>query len=246
MAFDKDKAREELNGAETETERSEDEIADDEDYDTDENTENEIVDEKRELLWLCISTIAAAAAIIACGFLIGRFAVPVSSDAVTAKTAELFRTDADYLAAVKESKEINDEIDSLNADNERIENSFNDVVEYEKQLDKLKADFKVANDKLYDAQSALKSAKTAYDNTQSSLTRLRSRTVTLSPGTYTVGVHIPTGAYLATGNGSFLTAGSDKILKINVNLDRNPFTCELAENDTIKLSCEAKFQPVEE
>ena len=212
------------------------------DVDAEEITENGD-NEKRELLWFRISVIAAAAAVIALGFLTGRFIVPVSQDAVTDKTAALFKTDADYLAAVKDNKEINTEIDELNADNERIENSFNDVVEYEKQLDKLKADFKSVNDQLYDARNELKAAKSDYDSAQSSLKKLKSRTVTLSPGTYTVGVHIPAGTYTATGNGSLLTAGTDKNLKINVNLDHEPYLCELSERDTIKLSCAAEFKP---
>ena len=227
MAFDEDEKEDELD-------------------DTDEYVEDDIIDEKKEKIWLLASVISAAAAIIACGFLIGRFAVPVSPEAINEKAAELFKTDTDYLAAVRESKTVNGEIDALIADSERIENSFNDVVEYEKQLDKLKADFKSVNDALYDAQTALKAAKSAYDSAQSSLTRLRSRTVTLSPGTYTVGVHIPSGGYYATGNGSFLTAGTDKNLKINVNLDDEPFMCSLVENDTIKLSCKAEFEPWEE
>ena len=211
-----------------------------------EETGNETIDEKREQLWRFASVIAAAAAVIAFGFLIGRFVVPVSDAAVTDKAEELFKTDADYLAAIKESETINGEIDDLNADRERIENSFNEVVEYEKQLDKLKAEFKSVNDKLYDAKSALKAAKSDYDSARSSLAKLKKKTVTLSPGTYTVGVHIHAGVYDATGNGSLLTAGSDKNLKINVNLDRNPYRCELSENDTIKLSCEAQFKPEEE
>lgn len=208
--------------------------------------ETENADEKKEILWRYASVIAVAMAVIACGFLVGRFVVPISQTAVTDRTAKLIKTDADYLAALKNSEEISEEIDSLNADNERIENAFNDVVEYEKQLDKLKADFQGVNDKLYDARNALKSAKSDYDGVVSSLTRLRLQVVTLSPGTYTVGIHIPAGTYLATGDGSFLTAGSDKNLKTNVNLNRDPFTCELSENDTIKLSCQAEFRPAEE
>ena len=215
----------------------------DEEENEDFEAEDEGADEKKEILWRYGSIISAAAAVIACGFLIGRFAVPVSPTAVTDRTAKLFETDADYLAALNENENIYAEIDSLNQDSERIENAFNDVVEYEKQLDKLKADFKSVNDRLYDAGNSLKAAKSDYDNALSSLTRLRSRTVTLSPGTYTVGVHIPAGSYLATGNGSLLTAGTDKNLKINVNLNQEPYQCKLAENDTIKLSCEAEFQP---
>ena len=228
-----------------ENEPQAEEITEDETENADDEAseEDNVIDEKRERLWHYASMAAAAAAVIACGFLIGRFAVPVSESKVSDMTAELFKTDEDYRAAVSEGKAINAEIDSLNADNERIENSFNDVVEYEKQLDKLKADFKSVNDKLYDARSTLKAMKDDYDSKQTSLTRLKSRTVTLSPGTYTVGIHIPAGAYSATGNGSFLTAGSDKNLKINVNLDRNPYLCSLAENDTIKLSCKAEFKP---
>lgn len=248
MAFNEDDLNENSDYREDEPQEDAVELEITETETTDEETEMDAdtetaADEKRERLWFYGSVIAVAAAVIACGFLVGRFAVPVSEDAVIAKTSVLFKTDADYLAAVKEGKDINAEIDDLNADNERIENSFNDVVEYEKQLDKLKADFKSVNDKLYDARSALKTAKSEYDSVQSSLTRLKSRTVTLSPGTYIVGIHIPSGTYSATGNGSLLTAGADKNLKINVNLSREPYSCKLAENDTIKLSCEAKFVP---
>lgn len=211
-----------------------------------ENDENGEADEKKDMLWFRISTIAAAAAVIACGFIIGRFVIPVSPAAVTDKKAELFRTNEDYLAAAKDSEEINRAIDSLIADDERIETSFNDVVEYEKQLDKLNADFKSVNDDLYDAKNALRTAKSEHDSVKESLTRLQEKTVTLSPGAYTVGVHIPAGTYSATGNGSLLTAGTDKKLKINVNLNSEPYRCELLVNDSIKLSCEAEFKPVEE
>ena len=240
---DQDTDIEKADGAETDSaEVSESAM---ENNDAEESAENEesSKDKKRELLWFRGSVIAAAAAVIALGFLTGRFIVPVSRDAVIEKTATLFKTDSDYLAAVKDNKEINTEIDELNADNERIENSFNDVVEYEKQLDKLKAEFKSVNDKLYDARSELKAVKSDYDSAQSSLKKLKSKTITLSPGTYTAGVHIPAGTYTATGNGSLLTAGTDKNLKINVNLDREPYRCELSERDTIKLSCEAEFKP---
>ena len=83
----------------------------------DETTE---ADEKREMLWHYASLIAAAAAVIAFGFLIGRFVVPVSEDAVTKKTSALFETDKDYLSAIKDGENINGEIDSLNADSDRI------------------------------------------------------------------------------------------------------------------------------
>lgn len=230
MAFDEDKEevrKEETGGAEQKPEA-----------DTDASNT------KKDFLRLCITTGAAALIIIAGGFLIGRFVLPVSSGSIDSKTAKLLKTDADYLAAVSESETINAEIDSLISDNDRIENAFNDVVEYEKQLDGLQADFKAINDRLYDARGTLQAAKTAYDSAESALKLLHSSTVTLSPGTYSVGTHIPSGTYLATGNGSFLTAGSDKTLKINVNLDQtNPYRCELAENDTIKLSTEAEFTP---
>lgn len=232
MAFDEDEIKDDG--------LFEDEAGEDEDN---EDWEDEAGDEKSERLWRYACMIAAAAAIMACGFIIGRFAVPVSQEAVAEKTAELFKTDADYRAAVNEGKTVNGEIDALNADNERIENSFNDVVEYEKQLDKLKVEFKSVNDKLYNARNALKSAKSDYDSTQTSLDRIKAKTVTLSPGTYTVGVHIPAGTYSTTGNGSFLTAGTNQNLKINVNLSREPYRCELAENDTIKLSTKAEFKP---
>ncbi len=208
----------------------------------DENGGSERKPKKNRLPY--IITAAAAALIIAAGFFAGLLFIPVPQSAVIKKTEMLFKTDDDYLAAVKAGKALRDEITGLNADNDRIESAFNDVVEYEKQLDSLKAEAKSLNDELYNVRSELKQAENDRNEAQSELTGLRGQTITLSPGIYTVGVHIPSGTYLVSGNGSLLTAGSDKTLKTNINLDtETPYRCELVDRDTIKLSTEAEFAP---
>ena len=229
-------------GAENEADTPEVNASEEENDSAEQKTEAAVSDEN-SIRRLCIFAAIAAVITIASGFLIGRFVLPVSSDSITGKAAEMLKTDKNYLAAVADGKTINAEINALIEDGVRIENTFNDVIEYEKQLDELQSDFQELSDELLDARSALETARADYDSVQSSLTQIRSRTVTLSPGTYTVGIHIPSGKYSATGNGSLLTAGMNKNLKINTNLTQEPYVCELAENDTIKLSTEAKFVP---
>lgn len=193
-----------------------------------------------------IVTAIISAFVVIFGFAAGLTVLPYPQKAADDAVTKALKSDADYTAAYNENEDLKKEIDALNSDNERIETAFNDVVEYEKQLDELNAEFQTLNDELYNARGELKSAEEEYNNVQTALSELHSRPVTLPPGTYTAGIHIPSGTYLITGNGSLLTAGADKTLKVNINLDAStPYRCTLADNDTIKLSTEALFNPEE-
>lgn len=190
---------------------------------------------------------ATAAAVVIVGFFAGRLFLPVDEAAVNERREAVMETDKAYLAAVAEGKLLNHKIDELNSDNERIESTFDDVIEYQKQYDKLKSEHDKISGELASARKQLEETRAEYSKTKTALNKLRSEKLTLSPGIYTVGKQLFEGTYYVTGGGSLLVAGADKQLKLNELLDRlEPYEYELEDGDTLKLSGAAVFVPEED
>ncbi|MCD8391528.1 MAG: hypothetical protein LUD03_06790 [Firmicutes bacterium] len=206
---------------------------------------NAVIPEDKKGRGKYLYMIIAAVLIIIIGFFAGFIAFGASDEKVDSKKEELQKTDTSYLRAKSENTTLTASIEALEENGENIEKTFDSVVEYQKQYDTLEEEYSEYQSQLDSLTSDYDQLKSEYDELSEQLTKLKTQTVTLTPGTYTVGTHLAAGNYSVTGDGSMLAADSNSSLKINTILDDDAYECTLSGGDIIKLETTAKFTPTE-
>lgn len=200
---------------------------------------NELIPKKRLPMtaWAGI----CAVLVVLSMFCIGRFVLPVSDLRIMGHKARLEETDKAYLHAKTENAKLSADISELEKNNEDIETTFNDVVEYKKTYDALSAEYKEQSDKSDSLDKEIKSLNSQLEALNDDLLKYYEKTYVLGAGVYTVGVHIPVGKYNAAGMGTILIASKNRALKENERLNMEGTVFDLDDEDTVKLDNEVRF-----
>lgn len=173
--------------------------------------------------------IVISALVIVLGFTVGFFVPHIGE---YEDSHEIAAHDPDLREAKEKNAELNEETARLFAERAEKKATLKSIENYDgegkTELDDLTSELNELNSRIEEKK------KEADTDTEAD------GSITLSPGIYTVGKHIPSGSYYVSGGGS-LVVSDQSGNKINSPLSKEAAEYELSDGDTVKIEASVKF-----